>query len=75
MGGGEPFDNYGNVMRFIRLAHEEKGLGISLRSITVSTSGIVPGIYKLAEENLPVTIAVSLHCPDDQSRNRIMPLN
>jgi len=75
MGSGEPFDNYDNVMRFIRLAHEEKGLGISLRSITVSTSGIVPGIYKLAEENLPVTLAVSLHCPDDESRSRIMPVN
>lgn len=75
MGSGEPFDNYDNVVRFIRLAHMEKGLGISVRSITVSTSGIVPGILKLAEENLPVTLAVSLHCPDDDARSRIMPVN
>ena len=75
MGSGEPFDNYDNVIRFIRLAHEEKGLGISYRSITVSTSGIVPGIYKLAEEELPVTLAISLHSPDDEDRSRIMPVN
>jgi 23S rRNA (adenine2503-C2)-methyltransferase len=75
MGSGEPFDNYDNVIRFIRLAHEEKGLGISYRSITVSTSGVVPGIYRLSEEDIPITLAVSLHSPDNVSRSGIMPVN
>lgn len=75
MGSGEPFDNYENVIGFIRLAHEEKGLGISYRSITLSTSGVIPGIYRLSEENIPITLAVSLHAPENLSRSSIMPVN
>lgn len=75
MGSGEPLDNYDNVLRFIRLAHEEKGLGISYRSITLSTSGIVPGILRLAEEEIPLNLAISLHAPYDEIRSRIMPVN
>ncbi len=74
MGTGEPFDNYDNLIRFIRLAGDEKGLNISIRNITVSTCGIVPRMYELADEGLPVTLAVSLHAPNDEKRRRIMPI-
>ncbi len=74
MGSGEPLDNYDNVIRFIRLLSDEKGKNISTRNITLSTCGIVPGIYKLAEEDLPITLALSLHSPTDEQRREIMPI-
>lgn len=75
MGSGEPFDNYDQVIRFLRLAHEEKGLNLGYRSMTLSTSGLVPGIRRLAEEGMPLTLAVSLHAPEDDLRTRLMPVN
>ncbi len=63
MGSGEPLDNYDNLIRFIRLLTHEKGLHISQRNITVSTCGIVPGIYRLAEEGLTITLALISSCP------------
>ena len=74
MGSGEPFDNYDNVVRFIRLLSHEKGLNVSQRNITVSTCGIVPGIEKLAREGLSVTLALSLHAPSDEIRKQLMPV-
>ncbi len=74
MGAGEPLDNYDNLLRFIRLISHEKGLNISQRNITVSTCGIVPGIQRLAEEGVSVTLALSLHAPDDQVRRTLMPV-
>ena len=74
MGSGEPMDNYNNLVRFIRLLSDEQGLNISQRSITVSTCGIVPGIEKLSEEGLSVTLALSLHAPNDQVRKTLMPI-
>lgn len=74
MGSGEPLDNYDNLLRFIRLISHEKGLNISQRNITVSTCGIVPGIQRLAEEGVSVTLALSLHAPDDQVRRTLMPV-
>lgn len=74
MGSGEPLDNYDNVIRFIRLLSDEKGKNISVRNITLSTCGLVPGIYKLMEEDLPLTLALSLHSPTDEQRQEIMPV-
>lgn len=74
MGTGEPLDNYDNLVRFIRLLTDESGLHISQRNITVSTCGIVPMIYKLAEENLQITLALSLHAPTDEKRRELMPV-
>ncbi len=74
MGSGEPLDNYDNLVRFIRLLTDENGLHISQRNITVSTCGIVPGIRKLAEENLQITLALSLHAPSDEVRKTLMPI-
>ena len=75
MGIGEPLDNYRETVRFLRLVHDPMGFGLSYRHLTVSTSGLVPAILKLAEEKLPVTLAVSLHAPDDALRERLMPVN
>lgn len=75
MGIGEPLDNYDNVLRFLRLVNMPYGLGISYRSISLSTCGIVPKIHKLAEENLPITLSISLHSADDNARSEIMPIN
>lgn len=75
MGIGEPLDNYDNVIRFIRIVTAQESDGISQRHVTLSTCGIVPRIYDLAEEDLSVNLAVSLHSPDDESRSRIMPVN
>lgn len=75
MGIGEPLENYDNVLAFLRTIHSEAGLGISYRNVTLSTSGVVPGIRKLAGEGLPITLAVSLHAPNDELRNRLMPVN
>lgn len=74
MGTGEPMDNYGNVLRFIRLLTGGDGLNISQRNITVSTCGIVPGIRALAEEKLQITLALSLHAATDEKRRRLMPI-
>lgn len=74
MGTGEPFDNYENVVKFIRLLSDEKGLNISGRNITVSTCGIVPKIRQFAKENLSATIAISLHATNDETRRQIMPV-
>ena len=74
MGSGEPLDNYDNVMKFLRLLREEDGVQIGLRNVSLSTCGIVPKMYDLAEENLPVTLSVSLHAPNDDIRKQTMPI-
>ena len=74
MGTGEPLDNYDNFLKFIHLITSEHGLNISGRSITVSTCGIVDKIYKLADEKLQITLAISLHAPNDELRKQIMPI-
>ena len=74
MGSGEPFDNYENLVRFIRLLSDENGLHISQRNITVSTCGLVPQIRRFAGEGLSVTLALSLHAPDDEVRKTLMPV-
>ena len=75
MGIGEPLDNYENVVRFLSLLSDKNGNNMSLRHVSLSTCGIVPRIYDLAEEELSINLAVSLHSPDDASRSRIMPVN
>ena len=75
MGMGEPMDNLDNVIRFLKLVSHEKGLNIGLRHISVSTSGVVPGIYKLLEENFPITLSISLHAPNDKIRSSMMRVN
>ena len=75
MGIGEPFDNYDNLIKFLRLVNHKDGLNIGLRYITVSTCGLVPQILKFSKENMPVTLSVSLHAPDDETRSKIMPVN
>lgn len=74
MGSGEPLDNYDNVMAFLRLLREPDGVNIGLRNVSLSTCGIVPRMYDLAEENLPVTLSVSLHAPNDEIRRQTMPI-
>ena len=74
MGTGEPLDNYDNLLRFSRMLTDEKGQNISQRNITVSTCGLVPEIRKLAEENLQITLALSLHAPNQQKREQLMPI-
>lgn len=75
MGVGEPMDNYDNVVKFLREAQAPDGLGISFRHLSLSTCGVVPGIYKLAEEKMPITLAISLHSPFNDQRSEIMPIN
>lgn len=75
MGSGEPLLNYDNVLGFIRLVHEKYCMDIGYRNITVSTSGIIPMMEKLAAEDLPITLSVSLHAPEDELRSRLMPIN
>lgn len=74
MGSGEPFDNTENVLRFIRLISCEEGLHISQRNLTVSTCGLIPGIDRLTQEHSQVTLALSLHAPDDEVRRALMPI-
>jgi len=74
MGSGEPLDNYDNVMKFLRLLREPEGVNIGLRNVSLSTCGLVPKMYDLAEENLPVTLSVSLHAPNDAIRQQTMPI-
>ena len=74
MGTGEPLDNYDNLIRFIRLLTDPAGKNISQRNITVSTCGLVPQIHRLAEEDLAITLALSLHAPTQKQRQSIMPI-
>ena len=74
MGSGEPMDNYDNIVKFVRLITSSDGLNISQRNITISTCGIVPRMRKLAEEGLQVTLALSLHAPNDEIRRNLMPI-
>jgi 23S rRNA (adenine2503-C2)-methyltransferase len=75
MGIGEPLDNYDNVRRFLTLVNDPEGMNIGMRHISLSTCGLVEGIDRLAEENLQLTLSVSLHAPDDELRSRLMPVN
>lgn len=75
MGMGEPFANYDNVLKAIRILNDAKGLAIGARRLTLSTCGVVPGIKRLAEEGLQVELSVSLHAPNDELRNELMPVN
>lgn len=74
MGSGEPLDNYDNVTKFLRLVGEEKGIRISQRNISLSTCGIVPNIYRLADDGFTVTLTISLHAPNDEIRRKTMPI-
>ena len=74
MGTGEPMDNYDNFIRFVRILSAKEGKNISVRNITVSTCGIVENMKRLAEENLPLTLALSLHAPNDEIRKQLMPV-
>ena len=74
MGTGEPFDNYENLSKFIRLINNPKGLNLGMRNITVSTCGLVPGIRNFAKDFPQVNLAVSLHAPNDELRKSIMPV-
>lgn len=75
MGIGEPLDNYDQVIRFLRLVSAPEGLNIGCRHISLSTCGLVPEIYRLAEEDLPITLSISLHAYEDEKRSGIMPVN
>ncbi len=74
MGIGEPFDNYDAMMNFLKIVNNDKGLNIGARHITVSTSGIVPKIYQFADEQLQINFAVSLHAPNQEARQKLMPI-
>lgn len=74
MGSGEPLDNYDNVIDFLKIIHDELGANIGYRHIALSTCGIVPNIYKFADEKLPVTLSISLHAATDEQRKQIMPI-
>ena len=75
MGIGEPLDNYDNVVNAIRIINNQKGLSIGARHISISTSGLVPKIYQLAEENIQCTLSISLHATTDEKRSGMMPVN
>ena len=75
MGTGEPLDNYDNVLKATRVINSKEAFDIGARRITISTCGIIPGIKRLAEENLQIELSVSLHAPDDRLRSRLMPVN
>ena len=75
MGIGEPLDNFDNVMRFLELVNSPEGMNISMRHISLSTCGLVPKIDELAKRKLQLTLSVSLHAPNDEIRNQIMPVN
>ena len=75
MGIGEPLDNYDNVVKAIRIINHPKGLNIGARHISISTSGLVPKIYQLAEENIQCTLSISLHATTDEQRSKMMPVN
>lgn len=75
MGMGEPLANYDHLLSAIQIFHDPMGLGIGMRHMTVSTVGLVPGIKRLADEGLPIRLAVSLHAPNDELREKLMPVN
>ena len=75
MGIGEPLDNYDNVVNAIRIINNQKGINIGARHISISTSGLVPKIYQLAEENIQCTLSISLHATTDEKRSAMMPVN
>lgn len=75
MGMGEPLENYDATLKFLKIIHDPEGLGIGWRHMTVSTCGLVPEIRRLADEKLPITLAVSLHAPNDFLRRQIMPIS
>ena len=75
MGIGEPFDNYDNVMKAIKILNNQKGLNIGARHISVSTSGLVPMIYKFADEDYQCTLSISLHATNEEKRSKMMPIN
>ena len=75
MGIGEPLDNYDNVRRFLTLVNHPDGVNIGMRHISLSTCGLIRGIDRLAEEGLQLTLSVSLHAPDDETRSALMPIN
>lgn len=75
MGIGEPFDNYENLLQFLRIVNHEQGIHIGARHITVSTSGIIPRIYDFADENMQINFAISLHAPNTELRSKLMPIN
>lgn len=75
MGTGEPFDNYDNVMNFLATVNHDRGLGIGSRHITISTCGVVPKIYDFANEHTQYNLAISLHAPNNELRNQLMPVN
>ena len=75
MGIGEPFDNYDNVMKFINIINDPKGINIGIRHITISTCGIIPKIREFTNEKIGVNLAISLHAPTDLIRDKIMPIN
>src|SRR5690606_35280072 len=75
MGSGEPFENYEATMDFIRRINDKQGLNIGQRHLTVSTSGVVPNIYRFADENWQVGLAISLHAPNQELRSSLMPIN
>ena len=75
MGMGEPFDNYDNVLKFLSLITDENGVNLSMRHISLSTCGIVPAIRRLMQENLQLTLSVSLHAPNNELRSSMMPVN
>ncbi|KPN13513.1 23S rRNA (adenine(2503)-C2)-methyltransferase [Bacillus australimaris] len=75
MGIGEPFDNFDEMLAFLKIINHDKGLNIGARHITVSTSGIIPKIYQFADEQMQINFAVSLHAPNTEIRSRLMPIN
>ncbi|ACJ34149.1 23S rRNA (adenine(2503)-C(2))-methyltransferase RlmN [Anoxybacillus flavithermus] len=75
MGIGEPFDNYDELIKFLKIVNHPKGLHIGARHITVSTSGIIPKIYQFADENMQINFAISLHAPNTELRSKLMPIN
>ena len=75
MGIGEPMDNLDNVLRFLELVNHQDGMDIGMRHISLSTCGVIPGIRRLGELQLQLTLSVSLHAPDSETRSRIMPVN
>jgi 23S rRNA (adenine2503-C2)-methyltransferase len=75
MGIGEPFDNYDNVMSFLRIINDNKGIDIGARHITISTCGVIPKIKDFMEEKMQVNLAISLHAPNDELRSKLVPIN
>ena len=75
MGTGEPFDNYDHVMEFVRIINHPNGLAIGARHITISTCGLIPGIQRYSDEGIQTNLAISLHAPNDEIRNQLMPIN